>query len=309
MYMTAGPTDAQSVAFDSSATTSDSITLTWADPQDTTDYTGITITVDNAIGDLSTPYSTTPGTTTLVISLLQAATTYTPTFTFATEYSGGKSGSSTMHPLSVTTQSNLVTNVMVNVNSSDTVTISWTAPADSIGYSGVMISADSTVGDLTTTPQSISQGTNTLTISGLTAATTYMPDITIATQYTGSKSGGSDVYMVSFTTQSNRVTNIAGSDITSDSATIRWNDPEDTVDYTGVMITVDSAIGSLTGTDSVSQGTNTFTISGLTANTPYTRTFTVATQYTGGKSGASRMYTVSFTTQSNYGNWSSSQPC
>ena len=238
------------------------------------------------------------GTNTLVISGLTAGTTYNRIFTFTTQYSTGNSGFSSA-TRTFTTQSNLVTDVVAAVDTSDTVTISWTPPEDSTDYSGVMISADSTVGDLTTTPQSVSQGTNTFTISGLTAATTYMPDLTIATQYTGSKSGGSDVYMVSFTTQSNLVTNIEGSDLTSDSATISWTDPVDTVDYSGVMITVDSDIGSLTGTDTVSRGTNTFTISDLTANTLYTRTFTVTTQYTGGKSGGNQEYMVSFTTQSN----------
>ena len=297
-YMTAGLTGVQNVAFDSSATTSDSITLTWDDPQDITDYSGVMITVDNAIGDLSTPYSATPGTNTLVISLLQAATDYTPTFTFTTAYSDiNKSGSSTMHPLSVTTQSNLVTNVMVTVDSSDTVTLRWNDPEDTVGYMFVSIAADSATGSLAGI-ETVPQGTNTLTISGLTADTTYNRIFTFTTQYSTGNSGFSSATRT-FITQSNRVTNIADIALTSDSITLSWTAPEDTVNYTGVMITVDSAIGSLTGTDSVSQGTNTFTISGLTANTPYTRTFTVATQYTGGKSGANRMYTVSFTTQSN----------
>ena len=282
-YMTARPTEVQNVSFDSSATTSDSITLTWDDPQDTTDYTGVTITVDNAIGDLSTPYSTTPGTTTLVISGLTAATTYTPTFTFTTEYSdANKSGSSTVHPLSVTTQSTLVTGVVATVDTSDTVTLSWTAPEDTTDYSGVMISADSTVGDLTTTPQSVSQGTNTLTISGLTAATTYTHNLTIATQYSGSKSGGSAEYMVSFTTQSNMVTGVVASPASATGGaaiTLSWSIPEDTTNYTGVAITAEPTIDTVT----VGESATSTTITGLAVATHYT--FTLTTQYSGGKSG------------------------
>ena len=281
-YMTAGPTDVQSVTFDSAETTSDSVTLTWDNPDDTAGYTGVIITVDNAIGDLSTPYSADQDTTTVFISGLDAATTYTPTFTFSTEYSGGKSGSSTMHPLTVTTQSTLVTGVIASDITSDTVTISWTAPEDTTDYSGVMISADSAVGDLTTIPQSVSQGTNTFVISDLTANNFYTLNLTFATQYTGSKSGGSGVYMVSFTTQSNMVTGTVASPASATGGaaiTLSWSIPEDTTNYTGVAITAEPTIDTVT----VGESATSATITGLAVATPYI--FTLTTQYSGGKSG------------------------
>ena len=186
MAMTSEPVEVQSVVIDNDKTTSDSITLTWSNPQDAVDYTGVAITADPPVGSLTGTQTVLRGTNVLIISGLDAETTYTPTFTFVTEYDGGKNGSSSMHLLTVTTQSRRVTAVTVTEITEASVVLTWTPPEDSGGdYQGVTISAEPTIAVVVT----VDEPSTTTMITGLTAATSYV--FTITTRYsTANKNGG-----------------------------------------------------------------------------------------------------------------------
>ena len=188
MAMTATDTAIQNAAIDTSATTSDSVTITWDNPVDTDGYTGVTITADPAVGNLSTE-TVAVGTNTLTISDLTAETEHMLMLTFATEYGDTNKGSSSDHTISVTTQSNRVTNVAVNGINTTVLTLIWQNPEDTTNYSEVMITSDPAVGNIAT-PQTVPMATNTFSVTGLTAGTSYR--FTFATIYSGGKSGSSN---------------------------------------------------------------------------------------------------------------------
>ena len=148
---TASVTEVQNVAIDDTATTSDSVTITWQDPVDTTGYTGVMIRIASNIGGF-TATETVPDadTDTVTISGLTAGTEHTLTLIFTTQYSTDSKNSDSTHAITVTTQSNTIDTdtVMTSAITSDSVTIAWADPEDTVGYTQVTISAASTVGDL-----------------------------------------------------------------------------------------------------------------------------------------------------------------
>ena len=85
--MTVSATTVQNAAIDASATTPNSITLTWGNPQDTDGYNGVTITADPSIPEVTVDENT----TTATITGLTVGTSYD--FTLTTRYSGSQSGS------------------------------------------------------------------------------------------------------------------------------------------------------------------------------------------------------------------------
>ena len=189
MGTTASVTAIQNAAIDTSATTSDSVTITWDNPVDEENYTGVTITADPAVGSLSTEETVAAGTNILTISDLTAETEYMLMLTFATEYDDTNKGSSTDHTIPVTTQSNRVTNVAINGINTTALTLTWQNPVDTTGYTEVIITSDPAAGNIAT-PQSVALGTTTFAVTGLTAGTSYR--FTFATIYSGGKSGSSN---------------------------------------------------------------------------------------------------------------------
>ena len=112
--MTVSATAVQNAAIDASATTPNSITLTWGNPQDTDGYNGVTITADPSIPEVTVDENT----ITATITGLTVGTSYD--FTLTTQYSGGKSGSST--PIMAMTLANLIDidgDTLIDINSLD----------------------------------------------------------------------------------------------------------------------------------------------------------------------------------------------
>ena len=112
--MTVSATAVQNAIIDASATTPNSITLTWGNPQDTDGYNGVTITADPSIPEVTVDENT----TTATITGLTVGTSYD--FTLTTQYSGGKSGSST--EIMAMTLANLIDtdgDTLIDINSLD----------------------------------------------------------------------------------------------------------------------------------------------------------------------------------------------
>ena len=294
------PTEAtrvQSAA--SGAITIDTITLNWAVPTDTVGLLGVTISEENNAGSLSDSVAVDADATTYTVTDLEAGTAYV--FTITTRYtaSGKNNSIAIMAMTALSTEVQRVA-LVVSETTSDSVTLSWEDPADTDGYTGVTISTASTVGDLDMNmPRTVAQGTNTLTISDLAAETEYMLMLTFTTEYSTDKGSSSD-HTIPVATQSTLVTNVIASTITSDSVTLSWDDPEDTVGYTGVTISATATVGDFSAPATMGVGTNTLTISNLAAETPYTLTLTFTTAYSDGKNGGSSEHSVEFITQSNY---------
>ena len=183
-------TGIQNVSIDDDATTSDSVTITWADPEDTDDYTGVMIRVVSSV-DSFTATETVPDadTDTVTISGLTAGAAQTLTLTFVTQYSTDK-GSMIERTIDITTQSNLVTNVVASNTDTTTITLSWADPEDRVRYSGVMVTG-STMAGVMITPQTVSASDGStaqqVAIMGLTADTDYT--FTLATQYADDDAG------------------------------------------------------------------------------------------------------------------------
>ena len=295
------PTEAtrvQSAA--SGAITIDTITLNWAVPSDTVGLLGVTISEENNAGSLSDSVAVDADATTYQVTDLEAGTAYT--FTITTRYSDvGKNNSVAIVAMTALSTEVQRVALVVSETTSDSVTIAWEDPADTDGYTGVTISAVSTVGDLDMNmPRTVAQGTNTLTISDLAAETEYMLMLTFTTEYSTDKGSSSD-HTIPVTTQSTLVTNVIASTITSDSVTLSWDDPEDTVGYTGVTISATATVGDLDMNipRTVAKDTNTLTISNLAAEAEYMLVLTFTTEYSTNK-GSSSNYTIPVTTQSNY---------
>ena len=290
---TASVTEVQNVALDASATTSDSVTITWQDPVDTTGYTGVMIRIASNIGGFTTT-ETVPDADTdmLTISGLTAGTEHTLTLIFTTQYSTDSKNSDSTHTITVTTQSNAIDTDTVTTSAitSDSVTIAWADPEDAAEYTQVAINAASTVDGFTTDATVPAADPNTLTISGLTADTAQTLTLTFTTTYSGTKQGGSSEHTIDITTQSNVVTAVVASNTDATTITLSWADPEDRVRYSGVMVTGGTMAGVMITpqTVSASEGSTAqqVAIMGLTADTDYT--FTLATQYADDDAGNSK---------------------
>ena len=288
---TAASTGVQSVALVDGTATSDSVTVTWEDPEDTDGYTGVTISVASNIGNF-TATETVPNadTDTVTISGLAAAANHTLTLSFTTQYDTEGKGSSSDHTIAVSTQSNTIDTdtVMTSAVTSDSVTIAWADPEDAAEYAQVAINAAATAGSFTADATVPAADPNTLTISGLTADTAQTLTLTFVTAYNDPKQGGSSVHTTDITTQANYITAIVPSAITMTSMDLNWADPEDRVGYAGVTISASPAEGDLSSAmeiDATAGSTNEqFSVTGLTVGATYE--FTIATRYDGGKAGA-----------------------
>ena len=186
--MTASATEVQNVDIDDSATTSDSATITWEDPVDEENYTGVTISIASTVGDfdMNTPRMVEKDTNTLVISGLDAETSYTLVLTFVIEYSDSKSGGNSEYTVEATTQSRRVAAVTASDITENSLTLTWTPPEDAgSDYQGVTISAMPDIPEVME-----NESTTTAIITGLTAFTPYV--FTITTRYSTATKRGAD---------------------------------------------------------------------------------------------------------------------
>ena len=266
----------------SGAISVDTITLTWALPTDTDGYLGVTISEENDSGSLSDSVDIDAETTTYTVTNLAADTEYT--FTITTRYTASGKNNSIM-VTETTAKATGVQSVALDTSAttSDSVTITWQDPADADDYTGVTITADPAIGSLST--ETVAVGTNTLTINELTAGTEHTLTLSFTTQYSTAGKGSDSDHIIMVMTQSNVVTNVTASDITANSLTLSWTDPEDTTGYSGVMISANPAEGSLTSPNTVAEGTTPQQLIVTGLNTRQEYTFTLTTQYADGKAG------------------------
>ena len=278
-------TKVQSAA--SGATTIDTITLSWDAPTDTDGFLGVTITITNSANMLLDTVELDDSATEYQVTDLDAGTEYT--FAIATRYTAsGKNNDTTV--TATTALATGVQSVMLNDDSitSDSATITWTDPVDMDGYTGVTISIAATAGDFAVdTPRMVDANTNTLTISDLDPATPYTLTLTFATEYDDTSKGSSSPHIIPVMTQSNLVTAVTATDITGESVTLSWTDPEDTTGYSGVMVSGSTTTGDMITPQTISATAGStdeeVTIADLTELTTYT--FTLTTQYDDGKAG------------------------
>ena len=195
------------------------------------------------------------------------------------------------------TEATKVQSAVSGTISASAITLNWVLPTDSAGYLGATISEASNAGSLSA-PVEVAADATTYTVTNLEPATEYT--FTIATRYTDSDKNNTTT-IEAMTALATGVQNVAIDDsvTTSDSATITWDDPEDTDGYTGVTITADPAVGSLSTAQEVAVGTNSLTVSGLTAGALNTLMLTFATEYGDTDKGSSSDHTITVTTQSN----------
>ncbi len=235
------------------AVTSDSVTLTWTNPEDA-DYAGVVIRravgstppgspdAGELVADLAAPADT------LTDTGLAADTTYSyalfahdevPNFAAAATTSATTPG---VPDPPDTVAPGPVTGLSVDAVTSDSVTLTWTNPEDA-DYAGVVIRR--AVGS--TPPGSPDAGelvadlaapADTLTDTGLAADTTYsyalfahdeVPNFAAAATTSATTPGVPD------TVAPGPVTGLSVDAVTSDSVTLTWTNPED-ADYAGVVI-------------------------------------------------------------------------
>ena len=270
-----------------SAVTTDAITLNWTAPTDIDGFLGVTITITNSANMLLDTVELDDSATEYQVTGLVSGTTYT--FTITTRYIASGKNNDTMIT-AMTAAATGVQSVMLNDDSitSDSVTIEWDDPEDMDGYTGITISIAATAGDFAVdTPRMVDANTNTLTISDLDPATPYTLTLTFATQYDTAGKGSSSERTIPVMTQSNLVTAVTATDITVDSITLSWIDPEDTTGYSGVMVSGSTTTGDMITPQTISATAGStdeeVTIADLMELTTYT--FTLTTQYDDGKAG------------------------
>ncbi|OME79516.1 chitinase [Paenibacillus sp. FSL A5-0031] len=273
----------------STAKTSNSVTLAWGASTDNVGVTGYTVTYG------STSVNVTGTSTT--ISGLAANTAYTFTVK-AKDAAGNISGASnalsvtTNPPAGDTTPPTAPTNLQVTGKTSSSVSLSWTASTDNVGVTGYTVTYGSTSVNVT--------GTST-TISGLAANTAYTFTVT-AKDAAGNISGASNALPVTTnpaagdTTSPTAPTNLQVTGKTSSSVSLSWTASTDNVGVTGYTVTYGSTNVNVTGTST--------TISGLAANTAYA--FTVVAKDAAGN--VSSGTSVAATTDANGGTVSAWAP-
>ena len=271
----------------------DTITLNWELPADISGYLGVTITEESGAGSLTHPVELDAAITEYTVTNLNPDTAYR--FTITTRYrERGKNNDAELPAM--TALATVVQNIGIDdsATTSNSITLTWNNPHDTDSYTGVAISIASTVGDFdTNTPRMVEKGTTTLVIGGLEAETSYTLALTFDTQYGGGNSGNSRQYTTTVVTQSTRVRTLTANALSGTTIVLSWEDPEDTNGYTGVTISAEPAAGRLSSAATVhaTEGSaRVFDVTGLTAVTSYD--FTLTTQYTAGKRGASTSVTA-----------------
>ena len=160
----------------------DSIVLNWDLPTDTVGLLGVTISeASNTASSLVPPVEVAAEITTYTVTDLEPATAYL--FSIATRYSAsGKNNSHTVDAMTVsaTTVQNAV--IDADATTPNSITLTWDNPQDTDGYSGVTITAEPSIPEVT-----VDETTTTATITGLTVGTSFV--FTLTTQYSGGKSG------------------------------------------------------------------------------------------------------------------------
>ena len=261
-----------------------SITLTWDVPTDSDGYLGVTITEQSGAGSLTDPAELDENAVEYRVTGLEEDTEYL--FTLTTRYLASGKNNDAMIRASTAAFTN-VRDITIDVTTitSDSITLTWVSPANTGGYTGVRITANPFLGSLNQA-RLVPQGINNLLISNLDPSTPYAPTFTFTTEYTGSKTGSTISHEQEFTTQSNLVTAVVASNTDATTITLSWADPEDTIDYTGLLISSDVAAGSLGTSMPVNAAAGTareLRIESLTIDTDYT--FTLTTQYDNDKDG------------------------
>ena len=264
----------------SGAISATAITLSWDLPTDTIGYLGVTLTIgSSADGSLDT-IELNDSATEYQVTNLEPATEYI--FTIATRYTdSGKDNDTTVIATTRASLATAVQNATIATVGATTATLTWSAPTDTVGYEGVIISEATNSGNLAT-PQTVVAGTQSFAITELTADTSYR--VTIQTQYRRSAKNNTTVIDI-LTVTNTAVQHIAPNGINTTVLTLVWQNPEDTTDYTEVMITSEPAAGNIATPQTVPMATNTFAVTGLTAGTSYKYTF--APIYSGDKIGSS----------------------
>ena len=193
---------------------------------------------------------------------------------------GDSNGDNNGDTLGTPTEATLVQNATIATIGATTATLTWSAPTDTAGYEGVLISWGTHTGT-PTTPQPVAAGIQSFTITELTAATSHV--VIIQTQYTLSGKNNATIIDV-VTVPNTAVQHITVSAINTTVLTLTWQNPVDTTGYTEVLIDSDPPAGNITTLQSVAPETNTFAVTGLTAGTTYTYAF--ATIYNGDQTGS-----------------------
>ena len=210
----------------SSAITVDSITLMWEAPIDTDGYQGVTISAEPAAGNLAQVARVDAPETHFVVTGLALNSEYT--FTIRTRYSAaGKNNTITI------TESSAMGTDLQNIRVSDvtsySVMLAWEPPVQQNGYQGVTINAEPPL----SAPVLVDSPTTTAHITGLNPTADYV--FTLTSRYSAA-SINTSVRIDSFITLSNQLTNITISDIGDTFVTISWQNPTDTTEYRGAMI-------------------------------------------------------------------------
>jgi chitodextrinase len=249
-----------------SGTTQATTMLNWTASTDNVGVTGYTVFQDGA------QIGTTDGaTTTLNVTGLTAATTYSFTVT-ANDAVPNTSAASTA--LDVTTLSVPDTEApsiplnLVAANLSQTAfDLSWDNSTDNVGVTGYTVFQDAT--QIGTTDGA----TTTFNVTGLTAATTYSFTVTAndAVPNTSAASTALDVTTLSVpdTEAPSIPLNLVAANLSQTAFDLSWDNSTDNVGVTGYTVFQDATqIGTTDG------ATTTFNVTGLTAATTYSFTVT-----------------------------------
>ena len=123
----------------------------------------------------------------------------------------------------------VVQNVRISGITSYSAALAWDPPVQQNGYQGVTISAEPPL----SAPVLVDVPTATAHITGLNPTADYI--FTLTSRYSNASTNTS-VDTEPFTTLSNQLTNITVSDIGDTFVAISWQNPTDTIEYRGAMI-------------------------------------------------------------------------